>query len=161
MTQLRIVTTVCTGNLCRSPLAEALLRKHLDRLGVVDVMVQSAGLGATDGQRAIEASRRAGAALGAELNAHRAQVLERRIIDESELVLCASSEHIEQIRRRWPDISTEKLKLFAQMLEGEAPVDIEDPIGFDEAMFHLIARVIDGAMEGWARSLVRNPWLDS
>lgn len=160
MTELRIVTTVCTGNLCRSPLAEALLRKHLALLGVADVVVQSAGTGGTEGHRAIEASRRAAQALGADLEQHRTNVLDRTMIDESELVLCAATEHVSEILRRWPDVDERKVRLIGEVLEDPEMVDIEDPHGFDQAMFHLIARVIDGAMGLWAQRLTPSPWKD-
>jgi protein-tyrosine-phosphatase len=160
VTELRIVTTVCTGNLCRSPLAEALLRKHLGMLGVTDVVVQSAGTAGTAGHRAIGASRRAAEALGADLSQHRTNVLDRAMIDESELVLCAATEHVREIMRRWPDLDRDKVRLIGEVLEDPDLVDIEDPHGFDQAMFHLIARVIDGAMGMWAKTLQPSPWKD-
>ena len=160
MTDLRIVTTVCTGNLCRSPLAEALLRKHLDLLGVTDVIVQSAGTGARAGQRAIGASRTAAEALGADLGSHSTSVMDRATLDESEYVLCAATEHLDEIFRRWPDADRNKVRLIGEVLDDPDLVDIDDPYGFDQAMFHLIARVIDGAMAAWAEKLVRNPWKD-
>ena len=54
MTELRTVTTICTGNICRSPMAEAFLGAHLAELGVHDVLVQSAG---THAKRPMERPR--------------------------------------------------------------------------------------------------------
>jgi len=160
MNDLRIVTTVCSGNLCRSPLAETLLRKHLVALGVDDVVVQSAGTIATPGQRALGESRRAAELLGGDLTHHRTSLLDRVTLEESELVLCATGAHVEEIRRRWPDTPDDKLHLFAEGIGDDAPEDVEDPYGFDLAMFLLIGRVIDGAMSAWAQRLVREPWAD-
>lgn len=158
MTNLRIVTTVCSGNLCRSPLAEALLRKHLGQLGVSDVVVQSAGTSGTEGQRAIGPSRRAAEALGTDLNQHRTRVLDRAMVDESELILCAATDHVEEILRRWPDLDRGKVCLLGQVFDDPELEDIQDPYGFDQAMFHLIARVIDGATGLWADQLQPGPW---
>ena len=161
-TEPRIVTTVCTGNLCRSPMAEVLLRKHLDRLGVTDVVVQSAGIRAKEGQKAIGASHRAVEALGADLSSHVTSLLDRVTLDESHLVLCATQRHVDKIRERWPDFDFSKVRLFNESIleEGDEDMDVEDPSGFDDALFLLIGRVIDGAMEAWAESLVRSPWKD-
>jgi len=160
MNGMRIVTTVCTGNLCRSPMAAALLDKHLTALGVRDVLVQSAGLQARAGQGALSATRRAVEKLGADLSHHRTSEFDSAMLEESTLVLCAAGEHLEEIRRRWPDADHGKLHLFNEPIAEDAPVDVEDPIGFDDTLFLLIARVIDGAMEAWAESLVRSPWRD-
>jgi len=160
VSDLRIVTTVCTGNLCRSAIAQTLLAKHLDAKGITDVVVQSAGTAARDGQPTIEAAKRAAASLGGDLSHHRTTNLDRATVDESIYLLCAAGEHRDEILERWPDVDPGKVRLFAEAIADDAPEDIEDPYDFDQAMFHLIARVIDASMEAWADKLVRSPWKD-
>ena len=64
MTELRVVTVICTGNICRSPMAKVLLEKHLAERGVVDVDVRSAGTHASTGQPAMRAAVAAGTEAG-------------------------------------------------------------------------------------------------
>ena len=71
---------VCTGNTCRSPLAEAILRRELEARGVTGVAVSSAGTGARDGVPASEGSYLVGLEHGLDLSNHRARLLTRELL---------------------------------------------------------------------------------
>lgn len=66
------ILCVCTGNTCRSPMAEVLLRRALERQGLSDVTVRSAGL-AAGGEPASDHAVEAMAELGEDITAHRSQ----------------------------------------------------------------------------------------
>ncbi len=87
------ILTVCTGNICRSPMAEALLRARLRDLGV---RVHSAGTHALVGQamteQALALATRFGAEAG-EAGVHAARLLTEPILTESDLVLAMTREH--------------------------------------------------------------------
>lgn len=86
------VLVVCTGNVCRSPLAAQLLVTRLNQAGV-EALVRSAGTAALTGQpmtpEAAESSRR----YGGDPRGHAAMQLSEGLIDDSDLVLTASREH--------------------------------------------------------------------
>jgi protein-tyrosine phosphatase len=92
------ILVVCSGNICRSPVAEGLLRRALERrLGVEAVTVSSAGTIAVDGGAASEGSVIAARERGVDIDPHRARLLTARLIGESDLCLCMAGEHRDAI----------------------------------------------------------------
>jgi protein-tyrosine phosphatase len=87
------VLFVCTGNICRSPTAEALARRELDRYPGVPIQVASAGSHALEGNPAASRSLLAAASRGASLERHFARELTRRRVRAADLVLCMAAEH--------------------------------------------------------------------
>ena len=86
------ILVVCTGNICRSPMGEALLREHLGRRGV-DANVHSAGTmhwagPATD--HTVEVLHE----LGIDARAHRSRPLSRRLVKRADLVLAMTRNHV-------------------------------------------------------------------
>src|SRR5467141_2337045 len=87
------ILLVCTGNICRSPLAEALLRRTLEQRGVDGVSVTSAGTGAWDGAPASEGAYLVGLERGLDLSGHRARLLTRELVVEADLILTMARHH--------------------------------------------------------------------
>ncbi len=88
---IRHVLVVCVGNICRSPMAEALLRRELGRDD--DVTVESAGLGALVGHPASAHSIELMAGLGEDIRAHRARQIHPDMVREADLVLVMEAGH--------------------------------------------------------------------
>ncbi len=85
---------VCTGNTCRSPMAEELLRRALESRGLAgQVTVTSAGTGAWDGAPASEGAYLVGIEQGVDLSAHRARLLSRELVNSADLILVMSRHH--------------------------------------------------------------------
>lgn len=89
---IRNVLFVCTGNICRSPLAEALLRRVATERGL-EVEVSSAGTGAWDNAPASEGAYLVAFEKGLDLSSHRARLLTREVVQEADLVLTMARHH--------------------------------------------------------------------
>jgi len=123
---------VCTGNTCRSPMAEAICRKRLsekigcdiDALDAHGYKVGSAGIAAATGQpagpNAVEAVR----PWGLDLTRHRSRALDARLLEDADVILVMTEEH----RRRILDIGPH---LAAKLRRLNDQVDVADPIGGD------------------------------
>ncbi|MFZ5625670.1 MAG: low molecular weight protein arginine phosphatase [Gemmatimonadota bacterium] len=91
------VLFVCTGNTCRSPLAEALLRQRLAERGIAGIDVASAGTGAWDGAPASEGSYLVALEHGLDLSGHRARMLTRDLVRQADLILAMSWSHRDRV----------------------------------------------------------------
>jgi protein-tyrosine phosphatase len=85
------ILSVCTGNVCRSPVAELILADALQRVG--DVRVESAGTGALVDAGVPEQAQRLAATRGVDASAHRARQIDVGMIRNADLVLAMSREH--------------------------------------------------------------------
>jgi protein-tyrosine-phosphatase len=146
----RHVLVVCTGNICRSAMAGAFLREHLRELGAAHIRVSSAGTHAEVGRPALPEAVRAATAIRGDLSGHRSTQLDLVSAREADLVLCAATDHRKHILAWWPDVPQARVHLFNEPIAGAAPVDVDDPYGWDDEVFLLAARVIDRAMGAWA-----------
>src|SRR5437879_8944326 len=81
------ILLVCTGNICRSPLAAALLERALVERGIEGLAVASAGTGAWDGAPVSEGAYLVGLERGLDLSGHRARLLTRELVDGADLIL--------------------------------------------------------------------------
>ena len=125
---------VCTGNICRSPLAEALLRDYAVKRGREDrLAVSSAGIHAGDGNPATAEAREAARRWGLDLARHRAREVRRSIIDGADFILAMTKRHHDWLVQAFPE-SKNKIYLallFPRGLDGRPPAgtDVPDPIG--------------------------------
>src|SRR3982750_4669540 len=118
---------VCTGNTCRSPLAEAIARKIAIERGLHDVEVMSAGTSAHDGAPASDGSLLVGMERNMDLVTHRAQTLTRALVGEADLILAMGPHHLERIEALGGAGKAYLLSDYAS--HGATSRPISDPVG--------------------------------
>ncbi|HYT83620.1 MAG TPA: low molecular weight protein arginine phosphatase [Gemmatimonadales bacterium] len=126
---IKHVLLVCTGNICRSPLAEALLLRALQTRGIEGVTVTSAGTGAWDGAPASEGAYLVGLERGLDLSGHRARLLTRELVEQADLILTMARHH----RARVDELGGEGRVFVLGEYAGREGNDAEvsDPFGGD------------------------------
>lgn len=119
---------VCTGNTCRSPMAEAIARDRAARRGL-EVEVHSAGLTTAPGSPAAEHARRLAAERGLDLRAHRSSVLTLDLLAMSDFVLGMTGRHVDALRPALPGAEIHLVTAFLPPEHPLADAEIPDPFG--------------------------------
>jgi protein-tyrosine phosphatase len=124
---------VCTGNTCRSPMAEGLLREALAARGIDQVTVASAGTGAWQGAPVSEGAYLVGLEHGLDLSEHRARLLTRDLVKEADLVLTMSGHHLARVAELGGE---HKVHLLGHYVGRDpARCEVTDPFGADLASY--------------------------
>lgn len=124
------IIIVCTANICRSPMAEALLRHALnaEEPPLCDLRVESAGIAAVDGEPASVHSVKALKKVGIDIARHRSQPLTEEALDEAFAVFGMTRSHLQAIRAAAPETQA-RLHLFREFLPKAQDREIPDPYG--------------------------------
>lgn len=140
---IRRILVVCIGNICRSPMAEGLLKRALP-----DRQISSAGLGALLGRGADPIAVQLMAEQGIDIGAHRARMLTDALVRESDLILVMDSQQQQQIATEYPHTRGKVFRL------GEsAKRDIPDPYRQSEEVFRSSLHLIQDECGAWVKRI--------
>ena len=126
---------VCTGNTCRSPMAEALARAELERRDWTHVAVGSAGVAAAEGHPASQQALNVLGRHGLDLSNHRSRPLDEDLVRWADLVLAMSRSHLGPIARLGGAEKMALLDRFAH--EDDRRAGVPDPFGGDETEYEI------------------------
>jgi glycine hydroxymethyltransferase len=131
---MKTILFLCTGNICRSPMAEALFRHAVRGRG--DFRVLSAGIGAVDGQPPSHYSVLALRELGIEISGQRSRQLTTELVRSADYIFGMTHGHVDTVGLLYP-AATEKTFLLREFDETLEPYekDISDPIGSSYSIY--------------------------
>ena len=138
------ILVVCTGNICRSPMGERLLRQQLPGR-----QVTSAGIFGLEGCPADAAAQAVAWRHGISLERHVARKVTRSLLQKSDLILVMEPKHLRFIATMAPENRGKSL-LFGQWLETK---DIPDPYHKSREAFEYVFNQLGKASQEWARRL--------
>ena len=136
---------VCTGNTCRSPMAEVILKDLLMEAGLDGIKVKSAGIAAYPGQKANPQANRIMEEQGIQLEGHRTSQVNAELLNQADLILTMTEGHKIAVQSGAPTVWNKiyTLKEYAGMLNK----DIPDPFGRSDEEYRKTADEIRNALK--------------
>ncbi|MCX5667338.1 MAG: low molecular weight protein arginine phosphatase [Candidatus Omnitrophica bacterium] len=160
MSKIKSVLFVCTGNSCRSIMAEGFLKRTLKELGKDNIMVSSAGVSAIDGfgptRETLEVMKRE----GVDVSDFKSRSLNDAMIISADLILVMAAHHMSDIIARVPKAAskTHILKQYGQRDNSyiRLGMDISDPIGKPVKVYEYTLGEIKREVDRIARVIARS-----
>jgi len=135
---------VCSGNTCRSPMAEALARKIARRRGIENLNISSAGTNAWDNVPATDEALLVGMEREIDLTGHRARKLTPTIVSEADLIFVMTPGHLEQVKQLG---GRGKVHVIDEYASGTTNQGVADPYGGDLEAYRHTADVLESELE--------------
>jgi len=135
---------VCTANICRSALAESVLRKKLRQKGLTDIFVDSAGV--HDYAAEPYDSQMVSLACRAGYNMDGcAQYLSSMMLENADIIICMEHFHMVEVQKRLPYAKWNRIHLFNEICFNER-TDLPDPSGDTNYMYYYVFdKIIEGS----------------
>ena len=159
--RIKYILFVCTGNICRSPFAEGLLKKLIQKKGLDDIVIDSAGLLALPGNSASSLAQKVAAEYDVDLSGHIAKSVKKDIIDGSDLILVMENSHAKYLLDTFPEAEDKVflIRRFARF--GSKDRGIADPYGLNYEAYRFSFLDIQDCVSGlaeyaWQKKLASN-----
>ena len=151
MQKIRSVLFVCTGNSCRSIMAEGLLKKYLKDRGRDGISVRSAGTGTLGAQPPMKETIKVMKAEGVDVSGCMSQRLNLELVKEADLILVMEEHHKDRVKR-WDEEAASKTYLLKEFGAATGPKDpskleVGDPIGKSPEYYIACAKEIRNEIE--------------
>lgn len=144
------IVVVCLGNICRSPMGEAVLTQALNTTGNNGIRVSSAGLNALVGYPPCDTSQRLMRKRGLDISAYRAHQLTDSLIYEADLILVMDME-----QKKWIELQSPTARGKVYRLGEWSNFEVPDPIGQSDKFFEDVLLLIDKGVSDWMSKLKR------
>ncbi len=143
---------VCLGNICRSPMAEGLFRREIERRGLEGLVeVDSAGTGSWHiGEPPDERAQRAIARRGVDISHLRGRQVKRPDLEAFDLILAMDRENYADLLSLADDAQAERIRLFLDFAPGAAGQEVPDPYFGGEEGFEHVLDLLEQAAAGLA-----------
>lgn len=130
------ITFVCTGNTCRSPIGEYLLKDAIqnEEQSLHKFEVVSAGVAAYPGDAISLNSAETLSDLGIDASMHRSQPVSEDLINQSILVVCMTSSHQDVVQAYFPEHP--HIHLISDFIEDDSITEVSDPFGANIDAYH-------------------------
>ena len=138
---------VCTGNTCRSPLAQAIAERSLGRWGWDRVEIRSAGVSASPGGEASEGARVAAESSGLSLVGHRATPLDTELVAWASLILTMGPHHADAAEALGGRGKVWMLSDFSEGGENPGGPGVPDPFGGDAQAYRECLEALEDLVE--------------
>lgn len=139
---------VCTGNTCRSAMAEAWMKFYVEKDEILKnkVHVFSCGIYAEEGEGATYASIEAMKEYGIDLKRHKATNIQKSNLQNMDWILCATKSHKHAVQQMYPELK-EKVYTIKEYAEYDGEnLDIKDPWGYDIEIYRFCASEIESCI---------------
>jgi protein-tyrosine phosphatase len=144
------VLIVCTGNICRSPTADGVLRRLVREAGL-ERLIEVDSAGTHDyhvGEAPDERAQRHALRRGYDLGELRARQVERTDFERFDLILAMDRGHLALLERAAPAEHRHKLRLFMEFADGWSESEVPDPYYGGEAGFERVLDMIEAGARG-------------
>ncbi len=146
------VLMVCSGNTCRSPLAEAIMRRLWSEAGTVRLRVWSRGTSAVPGVPASPEAVSAASSRGMDLRGHFSAPVAEADLEAADLVVTMTAAHKKALLSRFPSYQS-KVRTLAEVAEGSVKGDVPDPIGRGQDAYERTADTLTQGLTVLAKRL--------